>query len=155
MAGDLNMKGINKVIVLGRVWKDPTTRVAANGNKVTQVDMVTESGTGEYAKADWHKVVLYGRPAEIAETYVGKNTTLYVEGRINYRKWQAKDGTDKYTTEIIGNIIQMINSPDAYKQVEDGSPEHKTNSAPQIRKEMSSLADQVGEKIEANDDVPF
>jgi|TARA_R110000824_G_scaffold19402_4_gene75193 single-strand DNA-binding protein len=148
------MKGVNKVIVLGRVWKEPTTRAANNGNKVTQVDMVTESGTGDYAKADWHKVVFYGRPAEIAEQYVGKGTTLYVEGRINYRKWQAKDGTDRYTTEIIGNILQMINSPDAYKEVEGGS-EHKVSSSPQVRKEMSSLADQVGEKIEANDDVPF
>ena len=73
---------------------------------------------------------------------------------INYRKWQAKDGTDRYTTEIIGNILQMINSPDAYKEVEGGS-EHKVSSSPQVRKEMSSLADQVGEKIEANDDVPF
>ena len=82
MAGDLNMKGINKVIVLGRVWKDPTTRVAANGNKVTQVDLVTESGTGEYAKADWHKVVLYGRPAEIAETYVGKGVLTIASGKL-------------------------------------------------------------------------
>ena len=151
------MKGVNKVIILGRVWKEPTTRMANNGNKVTQVDMVTEAGTGDYAKADWHKVVFYGRPAEIAEQYVGKGTNLYVEGRINYRKWQAKDGTDRYTTEIIGNILQMVNSPDAYKEVESDLVSVKTKSSPQIvsRKEMSSLADQVGEKIEATDDVPF
>ena len=149
------MKGINKVIVLGRVWKEPTTRLASNGNKVTQVDIVTESGTKDYAKADWHKVVLYGRPAEIAETYVGKGTTLYVEGRINYRKWQAKDGTDKYTTEIIGNIIQMINSPDAYKQVEDSQPIEKRSVSSEARAEMASIVKDAGEKVEANDDVPF
>ena len=149
------MKGVNKVIVLGRVWKDPTTRMANNGNKVTQVDMVTESGTGDYAKADWHKVVFYGRPAEIAEQYVGKGTNLHVEGRINYRKWQAKDGTDRYTTEIIGNILQMVNSPDAYKQVEDSQPIEKKSVSSEARSEMSSIAKDVGETVESHDDVPF
>ena len=149
------MKGVNKVIVLGRVWKEPTTRAANNGNKVTQVDMVTESGTGDYAKADWHKVVFYGRPAEIAEQYVGKGTTLYVEGRINYRKWQAKDGTDRYTTEIIGNILQMVNSPDAYKEVEDSQPIEKKSVSSEARSEMSSIAKDVGETVESHDDIPF
>ena len=149
------MKGVNKAIILGRVWKDPTTRMANNGNKVTQVDMVTESGTGDYAKADWHKVVFYGRPAEIAEQYVGKGTNLYVEGRINYRKWQAKDGTDRYTTEIIGNILQMVNSPDAYKQVEDSQPIEKKSVRSEARSEMSSIANDVGETVESHDDIPF
>ena len=149
------MKGVNKVIVLGRVWKEPTTRMANNGNKVTQVDMVTESGTGDYAKADWHKVVFYGRPAEIAEQYVGKGTNLYVEGRINYRKWQAKDGTDRYTTEIIGNILQMVNSPDAYKQVEDSQPIEKKSVSSEARSEMSSIAKDVRETVESHDDIPF
>ena len=149
------MKGVNKAIILGRVWKDPTTRMANNGNKVTQVDMVTESGTGDYAKADWHKVVFYGRPAEIAEQYVGKGTNLYVEGRINYRKWQAKDGTDRYTTEIIGNILQMVNSPDAYKQVEDSQPIEKKSVSSEARSEMSSIAKDVGETVESHDDIPF
>jgi len=149
------MKGVNKVIILGRVWKDPTTRVANNGNKVTQVDMVTESGTGDYAKPDWHKVVFYGRPAEIAEQYVGKGTNLYVEGRINYRKWQAKDGSDRYTTEIIGNILQMVNSPDAYKEVEDSQPIEKKSVSSEARSEMSSIAKDVGETVEPHDDIPF
>jgi len=149
------MKGVNKAIILGRVWKDPTTRLANNGNKVTQVDMVTESGTGDYAKADWHKVVFYGRPAEIAEQYVGKGTNLYVEGRINYRKWQAKDGSDRYTTEIIGNILQMVNSPDAYKEVEDSQPIEKKSVSSEARSEMSSIAKDVGETVEPNDDIPF
>ena len=149
------MKGVNKAIILGRVWKDPTTRLANNGNKVTQVDVVTESGTGDYAKADWHKVVFYGRPAEIAEQYVGKGTNLYVEGRINYRKWQAKDGSDRYTTEIIGNILQMVNSPDAYKEVEDSQPIEKKSVSSEARSEMSSIAKDVGETVESHDDVPF
>jgi len=149
------MKGVNKAIILGRVWKDPTTRLANNGNKVTQVDVVTESGTGDYAKADWHKVVFYGRPAEIAEQYVGKGTNLYVEGRINYRKWQAKDGSDRYTTEIIGNILQMVNSPDAYKEVEDSQPIEKKSVSSEARSEMSSIAKDVGETVESHDDIPF
>lgn len=147
------MKGVNKVIVLGRVWKDPVIRTTSNGNKVAEVGLVTSSGSGDYEKPDWHKVIFYKRQAEIVEQYLTKGTNLYVEGRINYRKYTGKDGVEKYVTEIIGSIMQMVNSPDAYKPVEHDS-EHNNykNKDEYTRAEMSSLKDSVTEQP---DDVPF
>ena len=72
------MKGINKAIILGYVWKEPTIRATKNGNKIAEVNIVTESGYGEYKKADWHKVIFYGKQADVVDSYVAKGTNLYV-----------------------------------------------------------------------------
>jgi|TARA_R100001530_G_scaffold132383_1_gene104784 single-strand DNA-binding protein len=143
------MKGINKAIILGYVWKDPTIRSTKNGNKIAQVDMVTESGYGEYKKSDWHKVIFYGKQADVVDSYVSKGTNLYVEGSIDYRKYTGKDGIEKYTTDIKGQMLQMINSPEAYKEVET-APEYKREVSPGERKVMKEIADQV-----TADDIPF
>ena len=81
------MKGINKAIILGYVWKEPTIRATKNGTKIAEVGLVTESGYGEYKKADWHKVIFYGKQADVVDSYVTKGTNLYVEGTIDYRKY--------------------------------------------------------------------
>ena len=143
------MKGINKAIILGYVWKEPTIRSTKNGNKIAQVDIVTESGYGEYKKTDWHKVIFYGKQADVVDSYVNKGTNLYVEGSIDYRKYTGKDGIEKYTTDIKGQMLQMINSPDAYKEVET-APEYKREVSPGERKVMKEIADQV-----TADDIPF
>ena len=143
------MKGINKAIILGYVWKDPTIRSTKNGNKIAQVDMVTESGYGEYKKSDWHKVIFYGKQADVVDSYVSKGTNLYVEGSIDYRKYTGKDGIEKYTTDIQGKMLQMINSPDAYKEVEASAPEYKREASSDAKKEMASISEQVV------DDLPF
>jgi single-strand DNA-binding protein len=143
------MKGINKAIILGYVWKDPTIRSTKNGNKIAQVDIVTESGYGEYKKSDWHKVIFYGKQADVVDSYVSKGTNLYVEGSIDYRKYTGKDGIEKYTTDIKGQMLQMINSPDAYKEVEASAPEFKKELPPSALKEMGDIAEEV------TDDVPF
>ena len=143
------MKGINKAIILGYVWKDPTIRSTKNGNKIAQVDIVTESGYGEYKKSDWHKVIFNGKTADVVDSYVTKGTNLYVEGSIDYRKYTGKDGIEKYTTDIKGQMLQMINSPDAYKEVEASAPEFKKEVPPAALKEMSDIAEEV------TDDVPF
>jgi len=143
------MKGINKAIILGYVWKEPTIRATKNGSKIAQVDMVTESGYGEYKKSDWHKVIFYGKQADVVDSYVTKGTNLYVEGSIDYRKYTGKDGIEKYTTDIKGFILQMINSPDAYKEVET-PPEYKKDVSPGVKEAMSDISDQV-----VADDIPF
>ena len=143
------MKGINKAIILGYVWKDPTIRSTKNGNKIAQVDIVTESGYGEYKKSDWHKVIFYGKQADVVDSYVAKGTNLYVEGSIDYRKYTGKDGIEKYTTDIKGQMLQMINSPDAYKEVEASAPEFKKVVPAAALKEMGDIAEEV------TDDVPF
>jgi single-strand DNA-binding protein len=144
------MKGINKVILVGNVWKDPVVRTTKNDSKIAQVSMVTESGWGEYKKADWHNVVFFGRQAEVVESYVTKGTNLYVEGSIDYRKYTDKSGVDKYTTDIKGQMMQMINSPDAYKEVDVSAPETKREVSSNARAEMASISKEV-----SADDIPF
>jgi single-strand DNA-binding protein len=144
------MKGINKVILVGNVWKDPVVRTTKNDSKVAQVSMVTESGYGEYKKADWHNVVFFGKSAEVVDNYVTKGTNLYVEGSIDYRKYTDKSGVEKYTTDIKGYILQMINSPDAYKEVESSAPEGKREVSGSAKAEMASIAKEV-----SADDIPF
>jgi len=143
------MKGINKVILVGNVWKDPVVRTTKNDSKVAQVSMVTESGYGEYKKADWHNVVFFGKSAEVVDNYVTKGTNLYVEGSIDYRKYTDKSGVEKYTTDIKGYILQMINSPDAYKEVEMGSSDKKSMPSG-ARDAMKDIAKEV-----SADDIPF
>jgi single-strand DNA-binding protein len=143
------MKGINKVILVGSVWKEPTIRTTKNDSKIAQVSMVTESGYGEYKKSDWHNVIFFGKQAEIAEAYVGKGTNLYVEGSIDYRKYTDKSGVEKYTTDIKGYMMQMINSPDAYKEVEMGSSDKKSMPSG-ARDAMKDIAKEV-----SADDIPF
>ena len=144
------MKGINKVILVGNVWKDPVVRTTKNDSKIAQVSMVTESGWGEYKKADWHNVVFFGRQAEVVESYVTKGTNLYVEGSIDYRKYTDKSGVEKYTTDIKGQMMQMINSPDAYKEVDVSAPETKREVSSNARAEMASISKEV-----SADDIPF
>jgi len=144
------MKGINKVILVGSVWKDPVIRTTKNDSKIAQVSMVTESGWGEYKKADWHNVVFFGRQAEVVESYVTKGTNLYVEGSIDYRKYTDKSGVEKYTTDIKGQMMQMINSPDAYKEVDVSAPETKREVSSNARAEMASISKEV-----SADDIPF
>ena len=144
------MKGINKVILVGNVWKDPVVRTTKNDSKIAQVSMVTESGWGEYKKADWHNVVFFGRQAEVVESYVTKGTNLYVEGSIDYRKYTDKSGVEKYTTDIKGQMMQMINSPDAYKEVDVSQPEAKREVSSSARAEMASISKEV-----SADDIPF
>ena len=146
------MKGINKAIILGRVWKDPTIRETTNGTKVALVGLVTESGMGEYAKPDWHTIIFYGKQADVVDSYVGKGTTLYIEGNINYRKYTGKDGLDKYVTEIQGKMLQMVNSPDAYKEV-IGTPEEKKKVPKNVRDEMADI--RGPDVVHSADDLPF
>ena len=143
------MKGINKAIILGYVWKEPTIRATKNGTKIAEVNLVTESGYGEYKKADWHKVIFYGKQADVVDSYVNKGTNLYIEGSIDYRKYTSKDGVEKYTTDIQGKMLQMINSPDAYKEVET-APEYKKDVSPGMKEAMADISNQV-----VADDIPF
>ena len=144
------MKGINKAIILGNVWKDPVIRTTKNDSKIAQVSMVTESGYGEYKKADWHNVVFFGKQAEVVDNYVTKGTKLYLEGSIDYRKYTDKSGVEKYTTDIKGQQLQMINSPDASKEVEGSAPEGKREVPASAKAEMASISSQV-----AAADIPF
>lgn len=110
------MASVNKVILVGHLGTDPETRYMPNGEAVTNVRLATtdswkDKASGEKKEAtEWHRVVFYRRLAEIAGEYLRKGSSVYVEGRIRTRKWQDKDGQDRYTTEIEATEMQMLSA---------------------------------------------
>jgi single-strand DNA-binding protein len=107
-------RGVNKVILVGNLGADPETRYTSGGSAVTNARMATtdswrDKQSGEQQeRTEWHRVVFFGRLAEIAAEYLRKGSQIYVEGRIQTRKWQTQDGQDRWTTEIVANDMQML-----------------------------------------------
>jgi single-strand DNA-binding protein len=107
------MASLNKVMIIGNLGKDPEVRYTASGTAVASFSVATtekfkgKSGDWE-EKTEWHNVTLWARLAEIAGEYLAKGKTVYIEGRLQTRKWQDKDGKDRYTTEIVGEKMQML-----------------------------------------------
>ncbi len=110
------MASVNKVILVGNLGRDPETRYAPSGGAICNVSIATtrnwkDRATGEKREeTEWHRVVFYDRLAEIAGEYLKKGRPVYVEGRLKTRKWQDKEGQDKYTTEIIAEEMQLLGS---------------------------------------------
>lgn len=109
-------KGVNKVILLGHLGNDPEMRYSAGGMAVANVRLATNSSTknkqtGEWEDlVEWHRVIFFDKLAEIAGEYLRKGSQVYVEGRLQTRKWQDQQGQDRYTTEIVASEMQMIGS---------------------------------------------
>ena len=107
-------RGVNKVILVGNLGKDPETRYMPNGKAVTNFSIATSESwkdkqTGEQREqTEWHNIVMYDRLAEIAAEYLKKGSQVYIEGKLRTRKWQDKEGRDRYTTEINANEMQML-----------------------------------------------
>jgi len=107
-------RGINKVILVGNLGADPETRYMPSGGAVTNIRLATSDSwrdkqTGDRReRTEWHRVVFFNRLAEIAAEYLRKGSQVYVEGRIQTRKWQGQDGQDRYTTEVVANEMQML-----------------------------------------------
>ena len=141
-------RGINKVILVGHLGADPETRYMPSGGAVTNVRVATseswkDKSTGEQQeRTEWHSVAFFGRLAEIAGEYLRKGSQVYVEGRLRTRKWQDRDGNDRYTTEVIANEMQMLGGrPGA------GAPaKSSTSSAPAANGPPAEDFD---------DDIPF
>ncbi len=141
---------LNKVILIGRVGADPEVRYMPNGNAVANVRLATNESykdktTGQMQEAtEWHRVVMYGKLAEIVGQYVQKGKLIYVEGRIRTNKWQDQSGQDRYTTEIIANEMQLLGNNGGRDEMEPKS----TQSAP------PAAAPADLDKFE-DDDIPF
>jgi single-strand DNA-binding protein len=107
-------RGINKVIIVGNLGNDPETRYMPSGSAVTNLSVATneswkDKATGEQKdRTEWHKVAMFGRLAEIAAEYLRKGSQVYIEGKLRTRKWQDKDGQDRYTTEVVADEMQML-----------------------------------------------
>ena len=115
-ATEEEMASVNKVILIGNLGRDPETRYAPSGGAICNVSIATtrawkDKNSGEkQEETEWHRVVFYDRLAEIAGEYLKKGRSVYVEGRLKTRKWQDKEGQDRYTTEIIATDMQMLGS---------------------------------------------
>jgi single-strand DNA-binding protein len=109
-------RGINKVILIGNLGADPETRYMPSGGAVTNLRLATsenwkDKNTGDMQeRTEWHRVALFGRLAEVAAEYLRKGSKVYIEGSLRTRKWQDKEGRDNYTTEIVANDMQMLDS---------------------------------------------
>ena len=109
-------RGVNKVILIGNLGKDPEVRYSPNGGAIANITLATseswkDKNTGEQVdKTEWHRVVFFRRLAEIAGEYLKKGSKVFIEGKLQTRKWQDKDGQDRYTTEIVANEMQMLDS---------------------------------------------
>jgi single-strand DNA-binding protein len=107
-------RGLNKVMLIGNLGADPEVRYTAGGSAIANLRLATaeswrdkESGE-QQERTEWHRVVFFGRLAEIAGEYLKKGSQIYVEGRLQTRKWQDRDGNDRYSTEIVANDMQML-----------------------------------------------
>ena len=107
-------RGVNKAILIGHLGRDPEVRYSPSGSAVANVSVATseswkDKNTGEnQERTEWHRVVFFGRLAEIVGEYLKKGSQVYIEGRLQTRKWQDQSGADRYTTEIVANDMQML-----------------------------------------------
>ena len=127
-------RGVNKVILIGNLGQDPEVRYMPNGGAVCNITVATsetwkDKNTGEnQEKTEWHRVVMFRRLAEIAGEYLKKGSKVYLEGRLQTRKWQDQQGQDRYTTEIVADQMHM---PHSRSGNADFTPSQPRSSAPQ------------------------
>jgi single-strand DNA-binding protein len=146
-------RGINKVILVGNLGKDPETRYTASGAAVTNITLATtdswrDKSSGEQQeRTEWHRIVFFNRLAEIAGEYLRKGRQVYVEGRLQTRKWQDQSGQDRYTTEIVANDMQMLGNREG-----SGTSAAPASSGFRDRPQQDEPA---GEPEFKDDDIPF
>jgi single-strand DNA-binding protein len=155
---------VNKVILVGRLGKDPETRYMTNGEAVTNVTLATSENWKDKAgekqeKTEWHNLVFYRRLAEVAGEYLKKGSQIFVEGKIQTRKWQDKEtGKDRYITEIIVNEMQMLGSKSggsgSFEVVENQSSA-PARSAPAAKPAAAAAPAGKGNFDNFDDDIPF
>lgn len=155
----MSKRGINKVILVGNLGKDPETRYSADGNAITNITLATSESwkdkTGEQQeRTEWHRVVFFNKLGEIAGQYLKKGSQVYVEGALRTRKWQGQDGKDNYTTEIVASEMQMLggrggNAGEFSATVGGGSAARRNDAAPQPASSPAGGFDQF------DDDIPF
>ena len=155
-------RGVNKVILVGNCGQDPETRVIpSTGASVTNLSVATSESwkdkvTGDQQeRTEWHRVVFFNRLAEIAGEYVRKGSKLYIECSLRTRKWQGQDGQDRYTTEIVGSEMQMLDSRGSSPSGEfSGSNDQIKNN--EFSNQSSSESSSGSQSLDAfDDDIPF
>lgn len=157
-------RGINKVILIGNLGRDPEVRYTPNGGAIANITVATtdqwkDKQSGQLQdRTEWHRVVMFGRLGEIAGEYLKKGSQVYIEGRLQTRKWQDQSGQDRYTTEIVANDMQMLGSgggrgaSSADFGQEQDTPPPARQQAPGSGTSGSSAKDNFGD---FDDDIPF
>jgi len=159
------MASVNKVILIGNLGRDPEINYMPSGDAVANVALATtdkwkDKNSGEQKEStEWHRVVFYGKLAEIVGQYVKKGAQIYVEGRLKTRKWQDKDGNDKYTTEIVGDTMQILGnrsaSNDGGANQDDAPAAPAANEGKAAGKPAGGKGGKRNNKPIDPDDIPF
>lgn len=155
-------RGVNRVILVGNLGQDPEIRYMPNGGAVANITLATSESwrdktTGEQKEVtEWHRVILFGKLAEVAGEYLRKGSQIYIEGQLRTRKWQAQDGSEKYTTEIVVNVggtLQMLGG----KQEGGQGNRHQANQQqrPQQQAGPSTPPANNEPPMDFDDDIPF
>lgn len=159
----MSSRGVNKVILVGNLGKDPEVRYMPNGGAVTNITLATSDSwkdkqTGENKEVtEWHRVVLFGKLAEVAGEYLRKGSQVYIEGQLKTRKWQDQSGQDRYTTEVVVNVggtMQMLGGKQQDNGISKGSNNPSDNSGwgkPQMPQSNSSSEP----PMDWDSDIPF
>lgn len=151
------MAGVNKVIIVGNLGQDPDVRTMPNGDMVTKISVATseswiDKNTNERkTQTEWHAIVFYRRQAEVAGEYLRKGSKVYVEGRLKTRKWQDKNGQDRYITEIQGDVLQMLDS----RQSGDNQDKSSTSNAYADAENGTKQPQTQQSADNFDDDIPF
>lgn len=165
-------RGINKAIIVGRLGNDPDTRYLPNGDAVCNISVATseswtDKNTGQLQeRTEWHRITAFRRLAEIMGQYLRKGSQVYIEGKIQTRKWQAQDGSDRYSTEIIADQMQMLGGrPDGqsggsanFGQNAPAQPQSggAAQQAPQSGNQPAEFTKpQIDNDDDFSDDIPF
>lgn len=147
-------RGINKVILIGNLGDNPEVRYTAGGAAVANIRIATSESwkdkeTGEQQeRTEWHRVVFFGRLAEIVAEYLKKGSQVYVEGRLQTRKWQDKEGNDRYSTEVVANEMQMLGG-------RGGGGANMNQSAPPAAEGRAPAGKSTADSDFVDDDIPF
>lgn len=165
-------RGVNKVILIGNLGADPDVRYMPSGDAVATVSVATseawkDRNTGEMQeRTEWHRVVFFGKLAEIVKQYLRKGSKVYVEGKLRTKKWQTQEGQDRYTTEIIVDNMQMLDSRPSSSSVPfDDAPPARGGSgsgsgggrptAPDAARPSNQDSGNFGGGADFDDDIPF
>lgn len=158
-------RGINKVILVGNLGRDPEVRYTPNGGAIANITIATtdqwkDKQSGQMQdRTEWHRVVMFGRLGEIAGEYLKKGSQVYIEGRLQTRKWQDQSGQDRYTTEIVANEMQMLGSGGG-RGASSADFSQESDAPPPARQQVqgggrSSTASSSNNFDGFDDDIPF
>ncbi len=159
-------RGVNKVILIGNLGQDPEVRYMPNGGAVTNITLATseswkDKNSGEnQEKTEWHRVVAFRRLAEIMGEYLKKGSKVYIEGKLQTRKWQDNSGNDRYTTEIVADQMQMLDSrgggSESFAPRQSSGAPQQQSQAPQGQGQSAPAQQQAPQSApDFEDDIPF